>query len=112
MRCFFIALLLFLVSFAANSQDTVFPSLGFDSSSKQTEDSSESPDDSLYRVKMERNIAEKGKDLDKFLNDYKEYQQKEQRQKYIRYGVGVLFAAALIYGFIRKRKQQQKNKRN
>ena len=110
MRCRFLAILVLSISLVAHSQDTGSSAQRFDSSSTKTQSAKENPEDSLYRLKMERDIHEKGKDLEKFLADYKEYQEKEKRRMYTRYAVGVLFAAALIYGIVRKRKQQQKNK--
>lgn len=65
-------------------------------------------EDSLYRQRMLRNMAEKGQTIDRFLADFKERQEKERRQTYIKVGVGAIFMAALIYGLLRKRKLQQK----
>ena len=104
MRYWLIAILVVLISFHANSQLTDSASLLVDSSAKQIQSNAETAEDSIYRRKMERNIEEKGQDLDKFLADYKTYKEKEKRQTYIRIGVGILFAVALVYGVIRKRK--------
>lgn len=96
-------------SLFAYSQNADSLARSIDSSAKQIQRSYESLEDSLYRLKMERSITEKGQELDKFLADYDEYKEKEKMRTYIRVGAVVIFAAALIYGVARKRRQR-KNK--
>ena len=111
MRCLLIALFVLLLAQHVNSQLTDSDSSTVDTSLIKTQTTSETVEDSLYRMKMERNINEKGQDLDKFLADYQAYKEKERRRTYIRIGVGVLFAAALVYGVIRKRRMTKKSGR-
>ena len=103
--------IIFCFSFAANSQNADSFARSIDSSAKQIQQSYESLEDSLYRLKMQRSVNEKGQELDKFLADSEEYKEKEKRRTYIRIGGVVIFAAALAYGFARKRRQR-KNKEN
>ena len=63
--------------------------------------------DSLYRQRMQRSINENGKVLEEFLADFKERQEREKRQTYIRIGLGIAFVALLIYGLLRRRKARQ-----
>ncbi|RYZ28337.1 MAG: hypothetical protein EOO10_09885 [Chitinophagaceae bacterium] len=95
-------------SFVAHSQNADSLARSIDSSANQIQQSYESLEDSLYRLKMNRSIHEKGQELDKFLADYEEYKEKEKKRTYIRVGAVVIFAAALTYGVIRKRRQRKK----
>ena len=111
MRFLLAAVIVLLISFHTYSQPINSPVRLNDSPAKQTPLSHKNLEDSLYRLKMQRDINEKGKDLDKFLADYKEYQESEQRRKYIRIGVGIVFVAALIYGLVRKRRMTKNSNR-
>jgi hypothetical protein len=104
------AAIFFLFSFRVSSQNIDTSRNSIDSPAKQIQTPNEALEDSLYRLKMERSVNEKGKELDKFLADYKEYKEKEQRQIYIRIGVGVVFVAALIYGVARKKRMKNNNR--
>ena len=107
MRRWLAAIVVFF-SLHAHSQTADSLARSIDSSAKQIQRSYESLEDSLYRLKMQRPVNEKGEELDKFLADYKEYKEKEKRQTYIRIGGVIIFAAALGYGIVRKRRQTKR----
>lgn len=107
MRLLLLAVFVFRFSCPASSQNTDSFSRAVDSSAKQIQQSYEALEDSLYRLQMQRDINEKGQELDEFLAGYKEGQKKEKQQTYIRIGLGVAFVAALIYGLARRRKQRR-----
>ena len=109
MRFLLTAVLVLLFSFHVTCQNTDSSDNRSDTPGKLTTLPNVTAEDSIYRLKMERSVNEKGKDLDKFLADYKDYKEKEQRQVYIRIGVGVIFLAALIYGVARKRRIKKAN---
>ena len=94
-------------SLVAHGQNADSLALSIDSSARQIQHSYESLEDSLYRLKMQRPVNQKGEDLDKFLADYKEYKEKEKRRTYIRIGGAIIFAVALVYGISRKRRQNK-----
>ena len=110
MRCRLAAVIILLFSFIANGQNADSLARSIDSSAQQIQQSYESLEDSLYRLKMQRSINEKGQEIDKFLADYEEYKEKEERRTYIRIGAAIIFAAALAYGIARKRKQRKNTK--
>jgi hypothetical protein len=100
------AVLIFF-SLIAHGQNADSLARSIDSSARQIQHTYESLEDSLYRLKMQRPVNQKGEDLDKFLADYKEYKEKEKRRTYVRVGGAIIFAAALVYGIARKRRQNK-----
>ena len=107
MRFLLIAVFLLLFSTSVFGQDSNVLSRSIDSSAKKNQQTYEDVEDSLYRLRMERNMNEKGQELDKFLADYEERKEKEKQQTYIRIGVGIVFLSLLIYGLVRRRKKEK-----
>ena len=108
MRLLLLAVIVFQFSFSSHCQSADSLRRSVDSSAKEIQRSYQNLEDSLYRLRLQRNIDEKGQELEKFLADYEARQTKEKRQIYIRVGAAMIFFAALVYGIIRKRKQKAK----
>ena len=89
------------------SQDSVAQTTSVDTTVKQTP--YDRLQDSLYLQRMKRSMNENGKVLEQFLADFKERQEREKRQAYIRTGLGIAFVAVLIYGLWRRRKSRQQS---
>ena len=109
MRFAFIAIS-FILSFSLQAQNTDSFVRAVDSSTKAMRQRITATEDSLYKMEVQRSLQQNNRNLDRFLADMKEREKREERQMYIRLGIGVLFLAVLIIGLLRKRKQAAKNK--
>jgi len=56
-------------------------------------------------IAIARDIEHNNKNLDYFLADYKERQQKEKRRIWWRLGLGIAFAGIGVFAILRRRKQ-------
>jgi hypothetical protein len=104
MRFWLTFIIVSFLTLSINAQDTSAQPTPKESGSQLTY---EQVQDSLYLQRMKRSVNENGKVLDQFLADFKERQEREKRQLYIRIGLGIAFVAVLIYGLLRRRKSRQ-----
>jgi hypothetical protein len=75
---------------------------------QQANDRLQSVQDSLYLLKLQRNLKEHGKPLEQFLAERQKQERKEKQQLYIRIGLGAAFIVVLIIGIARQRKRRQR----